>query len=586
MNSGLSRLATLLLAVLTTASTCGKELIPSGSGGSANAKLCRYENSATSVSGRGGAVQLPLTIGKESCTVSVTPSGWVENAVTTTAEAGSSLVFGFMALGNLGPERRTAEVVLTGTKSGRTQTITLTQDNGDWLAAENSALPARFVFNSTTTKKSSESWKQLGYMRSYMGAGDRNRTGGYISLVRADGNAASEVSRTVASDTFLAAALGEGDCWLFTLPGVNCTAGAAFDFYASICGNAGSPKYYIFEYYDNGCWKCDESLLYTAEEDPQLRYSLMTSGTGTTSSAQYTTFDQSFSVSEAHVNSCVYMRLRAVGKYAADGSVLDVTKTDNTQAGFTKGQFVGANISALGGAKPEKKLRVLCIGNSFSYYYYTASQLKQLAWSQGLELEINAFFKGGQTFQQQLALPHSAYTVDLGGYDYAFLQDQSQNPARYAQDSDANVAVNESCMELARRIRAASPDCRIIVEDTWAYPASSCGGFGTLEEFDRLMAEGSLAMARNAGAAVSPIGQAFAKVRAERPEIILLYSDDKHPAVNGSYLKSCVNCLILTGKAFEPGAACCDTDAATAEYLRKVAESVVLGHESEYLIER
>ena len=93
-------------------------------------------------------------------------------------------------------------------------------------------------------------------------------------------------------------------------------------------------------------------------------------------------------------------------------------------------------------------------------------------------------------------------------------------------------------------------------------------------------------MAQNAGAWISPIGQAFAKVRTERPDITLLYTDDKHPAVNGAYLKSCVNCLVLTGKPFGDDAANCDTDAATAAYLRKAAESVVLGHESDYLIDR
>lgn len=553
----------------------------------AEAKLCEYDAAHTAVSGKGGDISLPLTIGNEPCTVSVIPSGWIEKATTTTVEAGATATLKFTALANLGPEQRTATVVVTGTQTGRIQRITLTQADGRWLANENStyALPARFVFNATTTGHSQTTWTGLGYIRSYMGAGDRNKVGGYISLVRTDDNAAkATVSRTVVSNMFLATTIGEGDCWLFTLPGITCGAGAAFDFYTTLCENAKTPKYYICEYFDNEEWKCDESSLYTATEDPNLKYSLKVSGTGTSTSNDYTSFDKSFSLSQSLSKGIVYIRLRAVGPYAADGSRLDVTV--NSSAGFPKAQFVGANISSLGEKKAEKKVRVLCIGNSFSYYYYTASQLKQLAYREGLELDINAFFKGSQTFEQQLKLAHSVYTVALGGYDYAFIQDQSQNPAKFAQNPSANAVVNNSCIELVKRIKEASPQCQIILENTWAYPSGTYGGFTSYEEFDRLLAEGAKTMAQNAGTWISPIGQAFAKVRTERPDITLLYTDNKHPAVGGAYLKSCVNCLVLTGKPFGDDAANCDIDAATAAYLRKAAESVVLGHESDYLIQR
>lgn len=555
----------------------------------AEAKLCEYDAAKTLVSGKGGDISLPLTIGDEPCTVSAASSGWIEKAAAATAEAGATATLKFTALANLGPEQRTATVLVTGTQSGRIQRITLTQADGGWLANENStyALPARFVFNSTTTGHSKTTWTGLGYIRSYMGAGDRNKVGGYISLVRTDENAArATAARTVTSNLFLADAMGEGDCWLFTLPGITCAAGAAFDFYTTMCENAKAPKYYVCEYWDGGEWHCDETSLYTAAEDPNLRYSLKVSGTGTSTSAQYTTFDKSFRLANPLADGSVYIRLRVVGNYAADDTLLDAANRTNSGAGFAKAQFVGANITSLGDKTPTKKLRVLCIGNSFSYYYYTASQLKQLAYREGLELDINAFFKGGQTLQQQLALAHSAYTVSLGGYDIAFVQDQSQNPATFAKNPSANAVINDSCLELVRRIKEASPQCRIILENTWSYPSGTYGGFTSYEEFDRLLAEGTKTMAQNAGAWISPIGQAFAKVRTERPDITLLYTDDKHPAVNGAYLKSCVNCLVLTGKPFGDDAATCDTDAATAAYLRKAAESVVLGHESAYLIDR
>ncbi len=61
-------------------------------------------------------------------------------------------------------------------------------------------------------------------------------------------------------------------------------------------------------------------------------------------------------------------------------------------------------------------------------------------------------------------------------------------------------------------------------------------------------------------------------------------ADDKHPAVNGAYLKSCASRLMPAGKPFGDDAANCDTDAASAVF-RKTAKSIISGHESDYLIE-
>ena len=91
---------------------------------------------------------------------------------------------------------------------------------------------------------------------------------------------------------------------------------------------------------------------------------------------------------------------------------------------------------------------MLCLGNSFSYYSNPAWMLKEIAWNEGHYLNVKGHFKGSQNFGQQLGLSFSTDAIDIGGYDYAFIQDQSQNPATYGRDGTASIAGGQSSGEI------------------------------------------------------------------------------------------------------------------------------------------
>ena len=180
----------------------------------------------------------------------------------------------------------------------------------------------------------------------------------------------------------------------------------------------------------------------------------------------------------------------------------------------------------------------------------------------------------------------STEAVAKGGYDYAFIQDQSQNPALYQSDPVTNASVSSWCSTLSDNIRRSSPSCTVILENTWSYSGSSYGGYVSYDNFDSLLADGTASMAKAAGDWISPIGQAFALCRSRYPEINLYHSDNKHQGAAGAYLKACVNYLVLFGGRFDSNAADCGLDPATAAKLRSVAEETVCGNESYYYIER
>ena len=156
--------------------------------------------------------------------------------------------------------------------------------------------------------------------------------------------------------------------------------------------------------------------------------------------------------------------------------------------------------------------------------------------------------------------------------------------ATYGRDGTASIAAN--CTALADKIRAKSASCKVILEQTWTFSASSYGGFTDFATFENYNAKGARAMAKAAGTWISPIGEAFRIVREGSSGINLYHTDNKHQSVYGAYLKACVNYLVLYGEAFGSSPADCGIEASKAAYLRSVAEQVVLGHENEYLIQR
>ncbi|MBR1873257.1 MAG: hypothetical protein IJ795_08645 [Bacteroidales bacterium] len=219
-------------------------------------------------------------------------------------------------------------------------------------------------------------------------------------------------------------------------------------------------------------------------------------------------------------------------------------------------------------------IRVLLIGNSFTFYHDCDSMLVQIARSQGVRIYLGEYLKGGQTFGQHLNLPQTSEAIAGGRYDYAFIQDYSASAAWYARDKANYIA--ENTILLKRRILQASPSCKIILERTWTFDGNNAEGFSDADTLEHYLAKGSKKLSRKCGLPLSPIGDAFNIAAAERPDIDLLGPDRKHQSAAGSYLKCCINWLIISGKPFAGKVAECGLDPAAAEYLRGLAERMVL----------
>ena len=127
---------------------------------------------------------------------------------------------------------------------------------------------------------------------------------------------------------------------------------------------------------------------------------------------------------------------------------------------------------------------MLILGNSFTYYYGPVYMLKELARSQGHDIQLRAFVKGSQYFRDFQHLELAQNVIREGRYAYALLQDASMQHAYYFNDARSNAPVYTETEELFNEVRQYSPGVRLVLESTWAYSYQDYKGFGSFEAFD------------------------------------------------------------------------------------------------------
>ena len=201
---------------------------------------------------------------------------------------------------------------------------------------------------------------------------------------------------------------------------------------------------------------------------------------------------------------------------------------------------------------PQDSLRVLWVGNSFSYCNDLPGMVQKIASTQKVKLSCTRFLKGGERFSGHLKNKKLLQAIADGGWDYVVLQ-----------------------------VHAASPDARVIFYMTWGhkygnrkpvaeYPLSN--GYEGMQE--RLKTS-YLEMAYDNGAWCAPVGMAWRAVRSERPDCILYRPDCYHPAVPGSYLAANVIFTTILQRPYQT-AFTAELPAEQAEYLQRTAQRTVL----------
>lgn len=358
-----------------------------------------------------------------------------------------------------------------------------------------------------------------------------------------------------------------GDSWTFHIP-VKHFKGGYVETDLVLGTKPSSPKYFIVEYLDGKEWKISRSDLHPVPENPALSYNVKCTG----DDHYHCSVTQTLLFTKPVRNGELLVRLRAVGDYACNGGSTLAPDSETGVRILTYG-YIGAYARLAGTQAPKDTTKIGWLGNSFTFVNAADFILKELAFCEGHYLDLRVGTYPGARFRSHLSFTKSLDYITEGGYDYVILQDQSTQAARYGRDKQKDVM--DYTKTLGDVIKYFTPDVKLIYEKTWAFSQDNFGSFGSYEAFDSCATAGAGELAAKIGATVSPIADAFALVRAERPDIVVYSTDDHHPANYGAYLKACVNYLTIFKTPFTAKADF-GLDPQTCAYLREVAQRVVL----------
>ena len=179
-------------------------------------------------------------------------------------------------------------------------------------------------------------------------------------------------------------------------------------------------------------------------------------------------------------------------------------------------------------------VRVLFIGNSYTYVNDLPTVFREMADAAGRNVETGMVANGGETLAEHVGSSYSIGAINGSHWQFVVLQEQSEIPSIEAlRESQMYPAVRS----LVGLVRAASATPMLL--ETWAHRDgwSDLGlSFSTMQA---AIYQGYGAIAGELKVALAPVGQAWQVVVREHPEIVLWQSDGSHPTPAGTFLAAC-----------------------------------------------
>lgn len=203
------------------------------------------------------------------------------------------------------------------------------------------------------------------------------------------------------------------------------------------------------------------------------------------------------------------------------------------------------------------KVRVLFIGNSYTFFNNLPQIVAALAQSAHKELETEMIAAGGATLKKHWEDGRALEALKQGHWDYVVLQEQST-----LGFPTGGSPINSPKMfhEYARLFNAEiiKVGAKTVFFLTWARQ--------NLPQTQAQLTQAYFAIAKELKAIVAPVGVAWQRALKKNPNLALHQKDLSHPTPTGSYLAACVLFSTLYGRtavgltasvignAIEPGA--------------------------------
>lgn len=358
------------------------------------------------------------------------------------------------------------------------------------------------------------------------------------------------------------AGMQEGDFWSFEVAVDSLPRGERIGIDFCYGGDSSASPYYRLEYYERGRW-------HTAGKTQRIGKSRYTHRLYQSAENNSYKVLGSFRLKKALVHDTLRIRWVAVAP----------AETADAHSQFYNQHGLGVYVRQLGNIEFKAHRRILFVGNSYTYYNLVPAIVRELAAYEGVELDVEAFTIGGCTMQRHLQSRDCRDALHRGGYDYAVLQDHSLYPTLIGTPHDRDIT--HHMQAIVDTLRSYSPNVRPLIEMTWGRRDGYQGAdhdFDFMKQYRTMqqrIRERVVVEAAQCRAGYIPVGDAWQRVRSERPELELYEPDGSHPSYVGSYLIAAVIYQTVMRQPFSAQASNGLLDEATAGYLRQVAQESV-----------
>lgn len=194
-----------------------------------------------------------------------------------------------------------------------------------------------------------------------------------------------------------------------------------------------------------------------------------------------------------------------------------------------------------------QEVRVLFIGNSYTFSNDLPSMVSRLSESGGVAMSASVLAPGGAWLADHARSADVRDAIADGDYDVVVLQEQSMAPA------DPQIARNSTYPAAGALVeRAATVGARVIFFETWAHRGGNRQvGHGSFDSMQAAISATYSDLATRFAGEVAPAGQAWRAHFMSGSTIPLHADDGSHPTVAGSYLAAAV--IAATISEAEPG---------------------------------
>ncbi|MFT7581783.1 MAG: hypothetical protein ACI9MR_003461, partial [Myxococcota bacterium] len=196
--------------------------------------------------------------------------------------------------------------------------------------------------------------------------------------------------------------------------------------------------------------------------------------------------------------------------------------------------------------EPDPRVRVLFVGNSYTYVNDLPAVFRALGAPQGASgIEVVSIATAGARLSGHWRNTDTRARIEAGGFDAVVLQGQSLEALLTTDDFQQHATL------LADAVAAA--DMRAIWYSTWARrPGTpfleSLEVGGTAARMTQWLESQYCLAAEPNGGSVARVGAAWQLALAELPEVVLYAPDGSHPTRAGTLLSACVLWNEFTGQ--------------------------------------